>query len=523
MPVPEPMTPIVTSSRRLLPLVFLVVAMLPHDALAQFTDVTSGALGDNGNGFGVAWGDYDNGGDLDLYVTNDGPNLLLRNEGAGSFTDVAQAPLDNPGNGGAAPWGDYDNDDDLDLYLVNYLGANCLLRNQGGGTFVDATGGLLGDAGAGQGAAWADYDNDDHLDLYLVNYGAANKLLRNQGNGTFADATGAPVGDTGYGVACAWGDYDNDGDLDVYVTNDGNNKLFRNQGGGVFVDATTGWLGDSGPGQVAAWGDYDNDGDLDVYVTNDGNNKLFWNQGGGVFVDATTGWLGDSGPGQVAWGDGDGDLDLYLANDGQANKLFRNDLANGNHWLQLDLTGTVSNRSAIGARVKLVAGGVTRIQEVSGGSGYLSQNSLTVEFGLGASTTADSLVLRWPSGVVQKYVGVIANRHLAFLEQSGTFLGVGDPDDPMGPSRLLPPAPNPFRERTRLRFALSSARRVRLAVLDVQGRRVARLLDGAQATGAHAVTWDGCDDRGRRLSAGVYLVRLEAGGEVCQGKAVLAP
>jgi hypothetical protein len=376
-----------------------------------FVDVTAGPLGDTGNGQGVAWGDVDNDGDLDLYLANSaGANKLFRNDGGGTFVDVTAGPLGDTGNGHGVAWGDYDNDGDLDLYLANRGGANRLFRNEGGGTFVDVTSGPLGDTGDARGVAWGDFDGDGDPDLYLVNQGTANKLFRNDG-GSFVDATYGPLGDAGDGFGAAWGDYDNDGDLDLYLANYGSaNKLLRNDGGGLFVDVTGGLpLGDTGNGEGVAWGDYDNDGDLDLYLTNAfAPNKLFRNDGGGTFVDATTTPLNDLDIGVgTGWGDydNDGDLDLYVAEtslfSGAANQLFRNDNANGNHWLQVKLQGLESNRVGIGARVEVTAGGVTQMREVSGGSGYLSQNALTASFGLGAAAAIDTLKVVWPSGIVQ--------------------------------------------------------------------------------------------------------------------------
>jgi len=433
----------------------LASTLLAEDASAQFVDATSGPLGNTGSGRGVAWGDFDNDGDLDLYLANhNSANKLFRNEGAGVFVDATGDPMGDDGTGFGVAWGDYDNDGDLDLYLSNFNLANNLFRNDGDGIFVDVTSGPLGDTGSGQGVAWADYDGDGDLDLYLINTGQANKLFRNEGGGTFADATSAPLDDAGSGSSLAWGDYDNDGDPDLYLALFPNDKLLRNEGGGAFVDVTSSPLNDTGNAKGVDWGDYDNDGDLDLYrsnfnsannlfrndggdtfvdvtsgplggpttslgvawadydndsdldlyLANFGANMLFRNDGGGTFVDATSAPLDNSSNGiGVAWADidSDGDLDLYLSISGSANKLFRNDLVSANHWLQVKLVGTVSNRSAIGARVRIMTGGTTQIREVSGGSGHLSQNSLPVEFGLGAATVIDSLIIRWPSGIVQ--------------------------------------------------------------------------------------------------------------------------
>jgi len=534
---------------------------------AVFTDVTSGPLGSLGNTTGASWGDYDGDGDPDLYVSvaDGNGNQLLRNDGGDLFTNVTPYELAGQYNQGAV-WGDYDNDGDLDLYESNSAIHDCLVRNDGGGVFTDVTSGILAAGGYGQGVAWGDfdqdgyidlyvsnlysgnrlmrntgvadvfvdatccalddanqgwgvawgdYDDDGDLDLYLVNYSAANRLYRNDGGGAFTDVTSGPLGDTGMGRSATWVDYDNDGDLDIYVTNNHVNHLFRNDGGGVFTDATAGPLGQPYDSWGAAWGDYDNDGDLDVYVTNRGaSNHLLENEGAGVFAYATSGPLADYGNGQgVAWADydGDGDLDLFFGNgELESNHLLRNDGAGG-HWLHLDLVGVQSNRSAIGARVRLSSAGQSQIREVSGGSCYGSQNSLTVEFGLGAETVVDTLEIIWPSGIVQDTTDVSADQRIQIVE---ALPGTGAPDEtPTAQGLLLHPCyPNPFNPKTRIRFELPENGKVSLGVFDVEGCLVKRLLDGSElAAGAHELSWDGRDERSQRVSSGLYYLRLEVG------------
>jgi hypothetical protein len=392
-----------------------------------------------------------------------------------------------------------------------------MLRNDGGGAFVDATAGPLADAGWGVCATWGDYDNDGDPDLYITNDGP-NRLLRNNGDGTFARVIGLAIEDGNAGYGAAWGDYDNDGDLDLYVANYGSpNKLIRNDGGDAFTQITSGPLGDPGNGTGVAWGDYDLDGDLDLYLANYGTgNKLLRNDGG-AFTAITAGALGDDGNGTgVAWADydGDGDLDLYLVRDGQSNMLLRNDLASGNHWLHLDLVGRVSNRSAIGARVRVVAGGMRRIQEVSGGSGYMSQNSLTLEFGLGSAAIADSVIVSWPSGYEEAYVHVAANQRLALTELNVVAVESPDPGTAAPAFRLAAPAPNPADREALVAFALPRSSPVRLAVFDVRGRRVATLATGRWEAGWHPVRWACRNERGEPVAAGLYFVKLEALGEI---------
>jgi len=418
-------------------------ALYRNNGDGTFTDVAAASgTDDAGAGKAVAWGDYDNDGDLDLYVANSGTaNRLYENDGAGGFTEVGAASgTDDGGDGRAAGWADYDNDGDIDLCLANNAGADRLYRNNGDGTFTDIAVAAGTDANSnGAGIAWADYDNDGDLDLYFVDYGGVNQLYRNNGDGTFTDvATASGTGDGGWGIGVAWGDYDDDGDLDLYLANDiGINRLYQNNGDGTFaeVGAASG-TNDAGNGRSVAWGDYDNDGDLDLYLANVGTSRLYRNDGDGTFTDASVAAGTENGgfAGGIGWGDydNDGDLDLYVANADMVNRLYRNDSAvpPGYHWLHVDLVGTVSNQSGIGARVRCVAGGKSQLREIAGDAGYESQNSLAAEFGLGTATIVDTLEIRWPSGVVQTLASQSVDQRITMTEPAPAppqFTDVGAP------------------------------------------------------------------------------------------------
>jgi hypothetical protein len=544
---------------------------------APWQDVTNPALGAPYNSRAVIWGDYDNDGDLDLYLVNDGqPNNLFRNDGNYNFVDVSSGSgVGDAGWGKSAAWADYDNDGDLDLYLANYGQSNKLFRNNGDGTFTDVSVAPLNDSGNGMGMAWADYDNDGDLDLFLANWGQPNKLFRNNGDGTFTDVSAAPLNDPGTGISEAWGDYDNDGDLDLYLVNDGQpNKLFRNNGNGTFTDVTTAPLNDTGLGRGVTWGDFDNDGYLDLYLANDFQaNRMFAQdpisgsfadvatpplndngRGMGVacgdydndgdldiylakygqanqllenvfpwrFVDVTTGPLGDTGNGLgVALGDAnnDGDLDLYLSNGSyQANKLIRNDLVAGKsmrqtsgNWLHVDLVSATTGVGGIGARVQVIAGGMSQIREISGGSGYCSQNALTATFGLGTASLVDTLRIHWPRGQVQVLTGVTPGQSLTVQEPPPTEV----PDTPGTSNRLCLHGnyPNPFNPRTTISFELLERSRVVLCIYDAAGRLVRTLVNGEEiAAGHREMVWDGRDGVERSVAAGTYFCRLKVGG-----------
>ncbi|MCI0744548.1 MAG: FG-GAP-like repeat-containing protein [Verrucomicrobia subdivision 3 bacterium] len=416
-----------------------------------FTRVTNGIVAAEGANGGVGvWGDFDNDGALDLFATNyePRPNFLYRNNGDGSFTKITNAhPVALLGQFASAAWGDADNDGYIDLYVVNQnFQRNFFYRNQADGTFGNVTNDpIVVNIGGLFGCAWGDYDNDGDLDFFICDNASdsANRLYRNEGQGSFIATTtnivGSIANENGRSHGCAWGDYDNDGDLDLFTANGGGvgfqgNFLYRNNGNGTFSRITSGIVvTDPGTSESCAWADYDNDGFLDLFVSNFGlngvgaNNFLYRNNGDGTFTKVTTGPVVNHGGASLgcAWSDYDNDgfPDLFVANLSQsrngANFLYRNN-GNSNAWLKVKCVGAASNRSAIGAkvRVKAIIAGAARWQmrEVSGGSGYVSQNSLDLTFGLGDATIVDLVRVEWPSGIIQEILSVAPRQALTITE-----------------------------------------------------------------------------------------------------------
>jgi hypothetical protein len=273
------------------------------DELPTFTDVSlSAGIGVSNPTYGnPIWGDFDHDGQLDVFVSNhaSAPSLF-HNNGSGTFTDLrplSGIPADGDRHGAA--WGDYDNDGKLDLFITDGaergkgLGhkTDQLYRNDGGGAFTDVTGaaGVANAFGRGRAVNWVDVNNDGHLDLFIKNHSSPNALYRNNGDGTFTDvADSAGIADAP-GDVSAWADYDGDGHIDVAITSAANDQLWKNNGNSTFTEVTTkAGLKSLNRGQGIAWGDYNNDGRIDLFIARgfqDVNDSLAWDATTIIFSD----------------------------------------------------------------------------------------------------------------------------------------------------------------------------------------------------------------------------------------------
>ncbi len=430
-----------------------------NDGKGGFTDVTEAAGLKGIPATGGVFGDYDNDGCLDVmlfaesYSTRD---YLMHSKCNGTFEDVTlKAGLDDTQNynfcgdpmnnthtpSAAAAWFDLDNDGKLDLYLANFICWNdytyytdTVFRNKGDGTFEDVSAkqGFSSIKTPSRGVAPADADGDGDVDLFINNYVLiANLFYRNDGGGMVSEVgksngtAGTLInGYYGHTIGAAWGDLDNDGDLDLIAANLAHPRFFHfadktnvliNDGKGQFTDikgdfkkpVSAAGLRYQETHSVPLLADFDQDGILDLVITAvyDGRpTDFYWGKGDGHFtldsfhagITTTNGW----GVAAADY-DHDGDMDLF------ATTLFRNDepAAKKGHWLQVKVTGTKSNRSAIGATVKVKTGATTRIRHVQGGSGKGGQDSLYLHYGLAGATKIDEIRVVFPGGKENVFKG----------------------------------------------------------------------------------------------------------------------
>jgi len=313
----------------------------------QFTDINVGLIG---LGVGsAAWGDYDNDGDLDILCNgHDGSivnSIVYRND-SGNFVDI-NAGLAPAGYGSAVAWGDYDNDGDLDILLSGRIDntnrITKIYRNDNG-NFIDINAGLYGLSGCC--AAWGDFDNDGDLDLIVTGWDGAlgNVIIYRNDSGIFTNVNSGITGIT-RGIA-TWGDYDNDMDLDILITGIDNNqsyngKVYQNNNG-IFTDINAGL--DAGQGSSAEWGDYDSDGDLDIVLTGlslvDVHSRIYRNDNG-IFVNINANIV-DVTESSSSWGDfdNDGDLDLLLC--GLNNSLHYSNIYRNNNGIFTDIAANLT-------------------------------------------------------------------------------------------------------------------------------------------------------------------------------------
>ncbi len=404
-----------------------------------FSDQTkkTGLGGLKGFWAGASLADYDRDGFLDLYVCGYVKYKRLNNQVITQRENNAEPAGINP--------------------LSFPSQRNLLYHNNKNGTFTEVaiSAGVADPAGKSLSASWCDFNNDGWPDLYVANDVSDNVMYINKGDGTFNDVSHlAHVADYRGAMGLGVGDWDNDGDMDLFVTHwlaeengfyinklNSKEKAPNKMQSLQFEDEAEKY----GLGQVSlddvAWGtsffDYDNDTRLDLFVVNGSTNqqerdpqylvpmknRLFWNEGqekGFAEVSSVSGEaLAYENVGRgAAFGDfdNDGDMDLFIVNNCGKAVLLRNEGGNKNNWLEIKLEGTKSNRSAIGARIKIVSGSVSQIREVNNQSSYLSQNSLTQHFGLAKYNKIDTLEIRWPSGLIQSFQNISINKRILITE-----------------------------------------------------------------------------------------------------------
>ena len=402
---------------------------------------------------GINLFDFNNDGKLDMYITRSGnqiPDLLLiNNNNDWTFTKIVV-----PGTSDASTafrssvvidvdkdgWADIFTGQDSNTFPATLR--DILSRNISGTTLSEiSAGNLVIDLGNTRDVSTVDYDNDGDQDIFVINTAptAPNvRLYRNNGDGTFTQATGL-IFDTDFVNAIrtsSWGDIDNDGDMDLYVGSSSASalvldRLYRNNGDGTFTSLTNAATEGGSRTFGSAFGDIDNDGDLDLIVANANANSIFRNDGTGNF-QKYTGLELITHPDIFEIGvaladfDKDGFLDIYPSKGQTAvidlpNQLYRNTLgpSSSRHWVQIKLNGTTSNRSGIGARIKVVTTSPnrTQIREVSSRTGYGSMNSLWAHFGLGSATSISQIEIKWPSGIVQTLNNISTIDQLLTIEE----------------------------------------------------------------------------------------------------------
>ena len=432
---------------------------------------------------GVAAGDFDNDGWTDLYVTGVNRNVLYRNRGGGRFTDVTkQAGVSGTFDGkklwsvGAA-WLDYDNDGDLDLFVANYLDwtpennrlcgvegkrlscsptfygklPNLLYRNEGGGEFLDVSTvtGISDHRGYGMSTAVADADGDGFVDVFVANDQMRQFLFRNVAGRRFVEVgieTGVALTEDGVpvsGMGSEFRDFNRDGRPDIFVTALAGEAfpLYLNSDKGYFAPSTyTVGMGFATV-MMSGWGtgafDFDNDGSKDIFIANSNvsenighyshyiyrlANVVFKATADGRFRDVSA----EAGPAMqrarahrgAAFGDldNDGRVDVVVSAIGEPPAVLYNS-SDAGHWIALRLEGRASNRSGLGARIKLTgASGSVQHNHVTTSVGYNSSSDRRVHFGLGNDAAVREIEIRWPSGTTQVLKNVATDQVLEVIE-----------------------------------------------------------------------------------------------------------
>lgn len=572
-----------------LALTALIILMWNTSFAQFFTKIESGTLVESGRKtYSSSWGDYNNDGYDDIVIVDSDVlhTTLFKNNTDGTFTaDTTNIIFTTIGPSIASLWGDYNNDGNLDLFICNTanqggeLSKNFLYRNDGDGIFTRILeGDIVNDTTWSLGASWADYDNDGYLDLYVANFMEPNNLYHNNGDGSFTKITeGEIVTDNFHTYAAAWSDYNNDGFMDLFVVNyfyalpEENDCFYENNGDGTFTKKDLLITQDGAASQGASWGDFNNDGFMDLFVTVNNlasvkHNLLYENDGNGNFTLHSSAPSTDSGNSfGSAWLDfnNDGLLDLTVSNNGStANRLnflylnngddtftnqstddvtltpmrdFCSTVADYNHdgypdiftpsfsltivhglyqnnggsnnYISLRLEGVTSNKSAIGARISCYAGGMVQTREVSSNSGQYCGSSIMQIFGLGGITTVDSIAIQWPSGIYQ----VLTNPAINIIHQiaEDNTSSVRNIEE-----MSLKIYPNPANGNDFISIDISESGVYQLEIIDYSGKTIMNRTLESAGNQAERISIE-------NVSSGIYMVRLYNAGMVRLGKLVI--
>ena len=531
---------------------FVVRTGLYHNnGNGDFTKMAGSGIGLS-TGIGNTWADIDNDGDIDCLLSggNAGGSKLFLNNGNNTFSKNSNGPfaVDTLLRGWAASFGDYNNDGLTDLFIASPVGFASItdpckfLINAGSGNFVRVdTTAITDTVDAFTVPTWSDYDNDGDIDLFIgagrVNGSLSRDYLFDnnhvQGSSTlFTRNNSSPLGnDLHDGQVWNWIDFDNDGDLDAFLTNyqgpntglGYQNEMYRNDNG-TFIKLTNTDVGsivsDIGTSLSSTWGDFDNDGDLDCIVTNEAiQRNTFYKsniiQGSSVFTKITTEpFVTNTGDHYCATSgdyDNDGDLDLFIS--GNSDKgLFKNNTSQKD-FINIKLIGVTSNKSGIGAKVRVKANGIWQMREISSQNTFNGMNMLNAHFGLGDSgpnsTIIDSVKIEWPSGTVDFCTQVISNTFYIANEGGCLSTNLVSLKNSAALIQNLSISPNPVNDKLIFNFSLTQTIKIELTIIDELGKVVLKKIIKNSDVGNNSSTIDVSN-----LNQGFYKMLLSDGKNI---------